>query len=502
MRGSRQPEGNTDPHWPKGTPVTMFKGEVVESRSHGAWAAPAPIPVSSQMLRIQRKVPPALLTPVFLLLAGCLTGQAAAAQETAGSGTVSGFVFDSTRAVPLDGATVVLWETAFKTTSNAEGLFDIEDVPAGEYTVVFFHPRLQYLGIGSGRGSVLVRPDQESSVALTTPSMPTILQTECLLEDRPDQSVIALGYVSDSRSGVPMAGAKVTMRWSEQSGRARQVEATAGPEGWFRSCALPPGAQVAARASFLNMSSTRREVETGAEAVARLDFLLGEYSASRATGTLVDQLSGEPVQGAEVRLEGTNHFTVSDAAGLFEITGVEPGEYTLTVSHLAYPTRREKIDFGSDLGHHLQIAMAADAIELEPIVVTVEQNQLSEQLAMGGQLITAADVERVRRRSHNLADVLQLQRVSGLQVTRTAGQLCAQFSSGQVRLLKRRACESVMVYIDNARVADPTTAMDIPADAIDRMVVFRPVEAGALFGTGAAHGVIMIYTKSGKRRIR
>ena len=71
-----------------------------------------------------------------------------------------------------------------------------------------------------------------------------------------------------------------------------------------------------------------------------------------------------------------------------------------------------------------------------------------------------------------------------------------------MRILKRRAGESVMVYIDNARVADPVTALDMPSDAIDRMVVFRPVEAGALFGTGAAHGVIMIYTKSGQRRIR
>lgn len=451
------------------------------------------------MHRSQRTARSALLVPACAILALTVTGLPTSAQEAGATGSVTGFVFDSTRALPLDGATVVLWETTFRTASDAEGLFEIQDVPAGDYTVVFFHPRLQFLGVGSGRGTVSVRPDQEVTVTLATPSMPTILQTECLLEDTPDGSVVALGYVSDSRSRVPMAGATVTLRWSEESGRARQLEAIAGPEGWFRSCGVPPGARIAGHASFLNMSSTRRELETGSGGVARLDFLLGEYSAARTTGTLVDQLSGEPVQGAEVRLEGTDHFTVSDASGLFEISGVDPGEYTLTVSHLAYPTRRERVDFGSDLGHHLQIALAADAIELEPIVVTVEQNQMSEQLAMGGQIISATDVEAVRRRSTNLADVLQLQRVSGLLVNRIEGQLCAEFSSGQVRLLKRKACESVEIYIDNARTADPTVALEIPAEAIDRMVVFRPVEAGALFGTGAMRGVIMIYTKTGRR---
>lgn len=433
----------------------------------------------------------------MVLFASALGCGGVAAQAPGGSGTVTGFVFDSTRAVPLDGATVVLWETTFRTSTDSEGRFEISDVPAGEYTAVFFHPRLQYLGIGSGRAQFVLKPDQEAAVTMATPSMPTILKMECLLEGAPDGTVVALGYVSDSRSGVPMAGANVTVHWSDR-GRPRELEATAGPEGWFRACGVPRGVRVAARAGFLNMSSTRREMDTGPSEVTRLDLMLGDYSVSRTTGTLVDQLSGEPVEGAEVRLEGTNHFTISDAAGLFEISDVEPGEYTLAVSHLAYPTRRETVDFGSNLGHHMQIALAADAIELEPIVVTIQQARVATTVAMGGQEISAAQIDAVRNRSRNLADLLNHQRVSGLEVSRGSGQLCAQFSSGQVTILKQ-ACESVVVYIDNARTADPTVALDMPAEAVDRMVVFRPVEAGVLFGTGASHGVIMIFTKNGRR---
>ncbi len=447
---------------------------------------------------------PRQLIPVIVLtLASTLLGRPACAQQVASSevtGRVSGVVFDSTRAQPLEAAKVVLWETAFTAETDAEGWFEIEDVPPGRYSVVFFHPRLQYLGIGSGQVFVEVAEGQESPVTLVTPSMPTILSTECLLEPTQDGHGIALGHVADSRSGVAMAGAQVTFRWLDPSGRLGTATAAADPEGWYRACSVPKGVQMSGRASFLNMSSTRREVSLAEESAVRADFLLGDYSDSQVSGTLVDQLSGQPVQGAEVRLEGTDYFTTSDAQGRFHIPDVEPGEYTLSVAHLAFPTRRERIDFQSDLGHHLQIAMAAEAIELDPIVVTVEREELSRHIAMGGQLITAADVEKVRTRSTNLADVLQLQRVSGLLVRRIQGQLCAEFSSGTVRLMQVRACESVMLYIDGAKASDPTVAMDLPADAIDHIVIFRPVEAGALFGTGSAHGVIMIYTKNGTRR--
>jgi hypothetical protein len=36
---------------------------------------------------------------------------------------------------------------------------------------------------------------------------------------------------------------------------------------------------------------------------------------------------------------------------------------------------------------------------------------------------------------------------------------------------------------------------ELPPDAIDRIVIYKPVEAGNLFGLGAGNGVIVIYTK-------
>ncbi len=34
----------------------------------------------------------------------------------------------------------------------------------------------------------------------------------------------------------------------------------------------------------------------------------------------------------------------------------------------------------------------------------------------------------------------------------------------------------------------------MPPESIDRIVIYKPVEAGNLFGAGSANGVLMIYT--------
>jgi hypothetical protein len=38
-------------------------------------------------------------------------------------------------------------------------------------------------------------------------------------------------------------------------------------------------------------------------------------------------------------------------------------------------------------------------------------------------------------------------------------------------------------------------AIDIPADVVDRGILYRPIEAGNLFGLGSGNGVVMVFTK-------
>ena len=53
----------------------------------------------------------------------------------------------------------------------------------------------------------------------------------------------------------------------------------------------------------------------------------------------------------------------------------------------------------------------------------------------------------------------------------------------------------MLVFLNGARVSNTEMVCQLPPDAIDRLVIYKPVEAGNLFGLGAGNGVILIYTK-------
>ena len=55
--------------------------------------------------------------------------------------------------------------------------------------------------------------------------------------------------------------------------------------------------------------------------------------------------------------------------------------------------------------------------------------------------------------------------------------------------------ESMLVFLNGARASNTDMLFELPPDAIDRIVIYKPVEAGNLFGLGAGNGVIVIYTK-------
>ncbi len=415
------------------------------------------------------------------------------------TGSIRGQVVDSTVAEPLAGADVALWETTHRVQSNEDGYFVFEQVPVGEYAMVFFHPRLAHLGVSAGQTMVTVQEGVTTEVDLGTPSLATVTSNQCLFESA--EGSFVFGAVLDTETRVAIPGSTVHLSWTEGlGGRVRTRRTVADGEGWFRFCGLPKGAKASGMAEFLSMSSTAQQVAVG-ERGARIDFLLGEYEPSGISGRLSDQGGGQPLSGAAVRLLGTRYFTVTDGRGDFQFQDVPPGEYVLEVTQLGYETRSETVNLLNGVGISVEMKMSMEPIELEPIVVTVDQQRMAARAAMGGQVVSREDIAEVERRTRNIADLLRNTRVSGLRIRREEGQFCVEFESGQVRLLKTRPCESVLMFIDDNRVA-PEGIYDFPPDAIDHFVVFRPVQAGALFGTGGAHGAVMFYTKNGRRARR
>ncbi len=412
------------------------------------------------------------------------------------SGTIRGLVFDSTASTGLSDANVVLWGTSHQARSNSDGYFRFDDVPPGDYSVVFFHDKLGRLGVSSGQAAVTVATGNESQVRLAVPSMLTIVRTTCFLEAE-DASYV-FGTVTDAESGVAMPRTAVKLSWTpEGSMRVTRADLRTDAGGWFFHCGIPAGASISGSAEFLNLSSTTQQLALS-EGGARMDLLLGEFEPASVLGVVSDNRGGEPMFGVAARLVGTNNFTVTNQAGQFRFPSVSPGEYMLELTHLGYETRTDTVQVLSGMAMSVSAVMSTEPILLKPIVVAVDAGRTTTIAAMGGTTFTSEDIDRVRRRSNNIADVLRHTRVNGLRIAREEGYFCVEFPSGQVRIMKR-ACESVLLFVDNTRVA-PEAFYELPPEVIDYFVVFRPVEAGALFGSGSAAGAIMFFTKDGRNR--
>lgn len=431
---------------------------------------------------------PFVVFAMSLAIPCAVAGQVPPAPGAAVAGTVT----DSTTARPLAGARVLLWGTTHEARTDEEGRFHIPGLPPGEYSLVFFHPRLAELGIASGGRPVRVGRE-DVDVDLAIPSRFTILSATCAGAG----GVTAAGQVSDGASGLPLGGVRVGFRWPAGGEEPGGLTVETDGEGWYHACDVPPDRPVAVTASFLDRQAHRREILAPEGAAVRLDLALALLRSSRVSTTVVESGSDRPVADAVVRLgvSGGPRRAETDGDGRVTFQDVPPGRYTLEVDHLAHAARTDSVDVPSGMVVAVRVQVSPRPIPLPPLDVTVEGFEETLGL-MGGIEITAAEVEAVRARSRDLGDLLHNQHIPGVIVKRGfGGEVCVEFLTGQVRMFKR-TCEPVMVILDGVRMGTARDLFAMPATVIEHMRLFRPVEAGTLFGLGSGAGVLVITTKA------
>ena len=438
---------------------------------------------------------PARTANPVLLIVTALAG-VAATDVQAQQGVVYGAVYDSTRAEPLANAAVVLWETPFGAVTDAEGRYRISDLPPGDYSVLFFHTRLGEMGVSVGPRPITVEGTDSLRIDLGTPSMFTLVSSQCLMEDfTPGTGVIA-GWVGDGSTGVGMPGAQVTLSWdAEATQHPDQLNLRTGSNGWYLTCEAPAATPISAAARFLDREGRRRELTVAEHSSTEAGFLLFELESTSVGGRLLDASAATPVTGAVVWLRGTSIRGLTDGSGRFNLKDVPPGTYMLMSEHLAYGTKMDTLEVPS--GRRLTVEMMLDTrpIEIAPIDVTVNAIPTPVR-AMGGIRISPAAVERVRHISRDVTDILRAQHLAGVIVRRESdGSLCVGYAPGQVRMMFRSGCVPMVIFLNGVRSTNTDMVLRLPPDAVDRMVIYKPVEAGSLFGLGSGNGVLMIYTK-------
>lgn len=220
-------------------------------------------------------------------------------------------------------------------------------------------------------------------------------------------------------------------------------------------------------------------------------------------GRVIDRETGEAVQDATVALVGpdTAFMVVSDARGLFNFDQVRAGDYQVRVVHLAYGEHVELASVEADVVVALRILISQQAIELDPLVVEGLSARERTVRSRGTMIqeVTRAEIERAARTSQHLGDILR-QTIPGLRVydnpSAPGSRICVEFR-GRRSIRFANSCQGAMLLLDGVRMYDPGAIYStIQPSSIQRIEVVPPAEAGLLYGSDSAFGVVLIETKS------
>lgn len=206
----------------------------------------------------------------------------------------------------------------------------------------------------------------------------------------------------------------------------------------------------------------------------------------KVKGQVVDE-SGEPLIGATVKIKGSKDGTVTDLDGNFTINTTSNA--TLVISYVGYKEREVAVRGRAVID---QIEMSADNNTLDQVVVVGYGTQKKADLTGSVAVVNADEMKKVS--NSNISTMLE-GKVAGVQIT-SDGQPGAD-PSVRIRGIGTFGSQAPLYVIDGVPMG--TTIRDFSPNDIATIQVLKDAAAGAIYGSRAANGVIIITTKNGQK---
>ena len=225
---------------------------------------------------------------------------------------------------------------------------------------------------------------------------------------------------------------------------------------------------------------------------------------STLNGTVIDQVTNQPIPGVNIQIKGTTHTAVTDLDGKFYFQTGQKFPYTLIVSYIGYITTEQ--DAATDF---VQISLKEDRKELDEIVIIGYGSTTKKDYTGAAETVGSVSLKATQR---TLESALQGS-VAGVNVTQTSGQPGAGLS------IRVRGGSSIqggnepLYVIDgfplyNSEVTSgvlsgtPTNPLSSinPAD-IESITVLKDASSTAIYGSRGANGVVIITTKKGSNNL-
>ena len=206
----------------------------------------------------------------------------------------------------------------------------------------------------------------------------------------------------------------------------------------------------------------------------------------KVSGQVVDQ-DGEPLIGATVRVKGSQAGSVTDIDGNFQLDA--PSNATLVVSYVGYKDSEIAVRGRAIIE---KIQLESDSQVLDQVVVVGYGTQKKADLTGSVSIVNADELKRV---SHSNVSSMLEGKVAGVQIT-SDGQPGAD-PSVRIRGIGSFGSTAPLYVIDGVPMG--TSIRDFSPNDIETIQVLKDASAGAIYGSRAANGVVIITTKGGKK---
>lgn len=233
-----------------------------------------------------------------------------------------------------------------------------------------------------------------------------------------------------------------------------------------------------------------------AMALSFLLLLLYSTDASAQTrkvsGTVKDVVSGAPISGASITVKGTTVGTSTDAEGAFSLD--VPANALLVVSSIGYLESQVRPDASGTVN----ILLSATEGKMDEVVVVGYGTQKKASLTgaveqVGGKVFESRAVT-------NVGLALQGQ-TPGLTVTRSSPRPGNEGVAFQIRGATSVNGGSPLIVIDGVPALHGSALQQMNPDDIENISILKD-GAGAIYGSRAANGVILVTTKRGKGKLK
>jgi hypothetical protein len=353
---------------------------------------------------------------------------------------LAGTVMDSVSGRAAPGARVTLKGTSLEAATDSSGMFRIDGVLPGEYTMQVATQSLD--SVAAVSESSVAFTDDAGPVSVRVPSAADVLAKLCPDTLTPEgvHTGLVVGQLRVRGDSSAPRGVGVIAEWLDLSvtkagmatalligRRAQGLDSRTDATGTFRMCGVPVNTAFRIRSALDDTLATPGRIP-GDTRFARVDVVVDPQpkaatnvaQESAFAGTVLSSSKREPLRGVEVSLPQLGLSARTNDSGAFRINDVPAGAHVVWLRHVGYAPLTLQLGFVANDITKRQFLLA-NVQTLDSVIIAATRPALPEfedrrKLGIGHFL---AREELAKQENRRMSEILS--RVAGLRIARASG---------------------------------------------------------------------------------